>query len=111
MSKSVTVMTIRDMFKKGFAEKYGDVDIINDVTDEFSSAFCGDIEFTEAGVEKYKDILDDEIEIDTEREKGCVLIDKYGDDWECHWDKINELFGDAAGYIADSEYKRLFREV
>lgn len=106
------VIKIRDMFVKDFNDKYGDIDIVNDVTDDYSFAFCGGVELTEAGAEHFKDILDDEITMyGTDYIVGCVLIDKYGDNWEEHWNKIDNLFAAAAGYVSESEYNKYFKEV
>jgi hypothetical protein len=105
-------MKIRDMFTKGFNEKYGDVDIINDVTDEYSYAFCGDIELTEQGKDKYMDILDDEIQLlkmfSDYGYVACAQVDKYGTEWLRHWNRIDELFREAAGYIPQEKYDMYF---
>lgn len=108
-------MKIRDMFTKGFNEKYGDVDITNDVTDEYSDAFCGDMELTSQGKDKYMDILDDEIQlIKMFSDYGyvaCAQVDKYGTAWKRHWNRIGELFEAAAGYIPQEKFVRYFRVV
>ena len=104
-------LTVKDIFSKEFYDKYGDVDVYNDVTDDAFCAFCGGLTLTEYGEQYFADALG--IEITAEGNPyNCIMLklDKYGDDWERYFDNANELFNCAAGYCPCDEYGRLFKE-
>ena len=99
-------MTIRELITLDI-----DIDVCNDVTDDWEIAFVGPVTLTEAGKNYFAEVLD--IECVVEEEKGyptvtTVLVD--GPAWE-HKNRIaEEFFQTAAGYCADSDYRRWFEE-
>lgn len=104
-------MTVKDIFSKAFYERFGDVDVYNDVTDDAFCAFCGGLALTEYGEQYFADALG--IEITAEGNPyNCIMLklDKYGDDWERYFDNANELFNCAAGYCTTDEYGMFFTE-
>lgn len=111
-SGEATQMKIRDMFTASFYEKYGDVDIYNDVTDDMASAFCG-MELTAEGREHFKIVLGVPVEIVSNRYGHDVIckIDDMGDAWEMDWREIAKLFDAAAGYCGVDDYETWFKEI
>ena len=111
-------MTIKDMFTKEFFDKYGDVDVYNDVTDEQAPAFSGML-LTPEGLEHYKDVLELEVEVveDTMYDAPYNYVIVKVDDpyephlWHKYWGLAAELFNDAAGYCAWDDYEKYFIEI
>lgn len=99
-------MTILDMFTAEFNEKYGDVDIYNDVTDEWAPAFCG-LGLTEEGKARFADVLGVKIHLANNGTVECEL-DALGDEWEGSWNEIVLLFEAAAGYVDEETYNKWF---
>jgi len=108
-------MKVRDMFTHEFVEKYGDVDVCNDVTDDMAPAFCGPLLLTEAGEERFGNVLDLKVEmIETQYFYAEVKIEDLcgceEDELET-WDQVVSLFSAAAGYCADDLWSKWFKEV
>ena len=98
-----------DMTVREFLAMEIDVDVVDDVEERVYIAFCGPCKLTKFGEEKFKDILDCTV---TYWEKYCqavINLDKY-EDWEHKLDLAELLFVGFAGYIPDSQYKKLFKE-
>ena len=106
-------MKLRDVFTKEFYEQYGDVDVVNDVTDEMCAAYCGTL-LTEEGEEHFGDILELEVEMfHTDYWYLNLLVDDHdeeSDAWEIRLNKAFDLFNAAAGYCSDSNYDKWFKD-
>lgn len=99
-----TIMTVRE-----FLDMEIDVDVVDDVEERIYIAFCGPCKLTDFGLEKFKPILDCEVEYWENYGQAAILLDKY-EDWEEKLDLAELLFVGFAGYISDKVYKKLFKE-
>lgn len=106
-------MTLRDLFTDyNTYEKYGDMDVYNDTTDEMSACWCGTL-LTYEGATHYDNytqfgkLLDTPIEIKPCDYGYCieVKLDSYPD-YNRRWKYIDHVFCDAAGYMPEDEYDR-----
>lgn len=110
-------MKLIEIFEPWFNEKYGDVDILNDVSDEFACAFCGGVVLNDYAKEKYSDVLQIDVTVVNDvlnRDEYNYLmcrVDALGDNWERMWESIKNLFSDVAGYCSAEEYDKLFIEM
>lgn len=105
-------MTLKDILTLENHDKYGDMDVYNDVTDDYACAWCGTI-CTTYGEGVYHEALDIPAEIRDDNWLGngrkciVVLADQF-EDWEDTWDEASALFTDMAGYIAEEDYVQRF---
>lgn len=106
-------MTLRDLFTdKTLWAKYGDMDIYNDVTDDYFHSWCGTL-LTDYGKEVYAHILDYEIDLQDDNWLGndhkciVVLLDKRPD-WEDRYEEARAFFEDMAGYIPEEDFNKRF---
>ena len=79
--------------------------VIGDVDMPATFCFCDDMKFTDYCMEKYGDLLNSECEVQydaTGRYTDVVIVD-YDDD-----EKGEQFAYALAGYISDTEYKKLF---
>lgn len=79
--------------------------VIGDVDMPATFCFCDDMEFTDYCMEKYGDLLnsDCEVKYDTSGRDTDVVIVDYDDE-----NKGEQFTWAVAGYISDTEYKKLF---
>ena len=94
-----------------FIKQEIDVDVYDDVCESVNIAFCGPVELTEEGKDRFGGILDLKVYIryeDGNPETALLLIGGY-DDWEAKLDIAKEFFDAAAGYCASSDYDRWFK--
>lgn len=79
--------------------------VIGDVDMPATFCFCDDMEFTDYCMEKYGDLLnsDCEVKYDTSGRYTDVVIVDYDDE-----NKGEQFTWAVAGYISDTEYKKLF---
>ena len=105
-------MTLKDILTLENWEQYGDMDVYNDVTDDYACAWCGTI-CTTYGEGVYQSTLDIPAEIRDDNWLGgghkciVVLVDQF-EGWEDKWDEASALFSDMAGYIAEEDYVQRF---
>lgn len=100
---------------KEFLNYDGDIDVVDDVCEELYVCYCGKMILTPEGEEKFKDVLDYDIEIvkgyGTYGYNTAILhIDSPGDEWEAKLNKAKEFFYSLAGYCAADDYDRWFIE-
>lgn len=96
---------------KDFIKLDVDVDIGNDVTDDLWPAFVGPLELTEQGAAEFADVLEYDIDYEDGDPDAAVLLDAPGDEWKKQYVRARKFFCAAAGYCADAEYKKWFKEV
>lgn len=109
-------LKVIDMFERDFWRNNGDVDVYNDVTDEQTAAYCGQVKLTEKAKQKFERALNCDIDVVCSNitpmyNYVIVHVDCFGDDWETVWNEIDDLFNAAAGYCTEDEYDELFEEV
>lgn len=90
-----------------------DIDVYDDVCEELGIAFCGPLELTEKGMEKFGDVLDYEIVINPNSYGGLpaviVHVDDPDDDvWKSRLAKAKEFFESAAGYCPADDFDSWF---
>jgi hypothetical protein len=104
-------MKLKDILTKETYERWGDMDVANDVTDDLAPCWCGTL-LTEYGKSVYKDVL--ELEAEIRPVWGVtgisVNVDHLGDKWEKAWNKADALFTAMAGYIDEDEYNKRFTD-
>ena len=97
-------MKVKDLLKEHIC-----VDVYDDVCEELAIAFVGPAELTEEGKEYFADVL--ELEADLCEAVAILKIDDPDDKvWEARLSRSKELFEGLAGYCAESQYKRWFKE-
>lgn len=79
--------------------------VIGDVDMPATFCFCSDMEFTDYCMEKYGDLLNSECEVkyDTTGRNTDIVIVNYPDE-----NKGEQFTWAVAGYISETEYKKLF---
>ena len=103
-------MTVREFIELWADGTHDDIDVYDNVCEELGIAYCGSIELTKAGEEHFKEVLDYEIEIETNPRYSVAIVDVDKHDWKSRLKKAKEFFYSAAGYCKDSDYKVWFRE-
>ena len=99
-------MKVKDLISKEI-----DIDIVEDVTDDFAIAFCGPLSLTDAGLKEFSDVLEYEVEVDEDNALATVMIDYPIDEvWEHRLSRMQKFFKAAAGYCSETKYKLWFAE-
>lgn len=101
VSKNSTIK-IRDLLSKEI-----DIDVYDDIEERVGIAFCGPKWLKEAGIEKFKDILDIEVEITGE---SALLLIEGEKDEDRKLDLAEEFFNSLAGYCTPEEYSLWFSD-
>ena len=99
-------MKVKDLLKMDI-----EIDVYDDVCEELAICFCAPQEMTEEGMKHFAEVLEYEIDIDTFNDCATVHVD--GDDgngWKKRLRKAEEFFYSAAGYCADTDYRKWFKE-
>lgn len=103
-------MKVRDLLEMEI-----DIDVVDDVCEELYIAFCGPMKLTEAGQEKFREVLDYKVSLHS-RGGGYILATIHVDDdndkvWKRKLRKAIELFHSLAGYCDADDYDKWFVEV
>ena len=98
-----TKTTIEEFLKQDI-----DIDVCDDVEDEFYISFVGPVELTDAGREHFAPVLGLEVSIQEDDSMATVMID--GEDWKKRLAKVRKLFNAAAGYCPAADYEKWFKE-
>lgn len=97
-------MKVKDLISKEI-----DIDIVEDVTDDFAIAFVGPIHLTVAGLKEFSDVLNYEVEVDEDNALATVMIDYPIDEvWEHRLSRMQDFFNAVAGFCSDANYKLWF---
>lgn len=108
-------MKVKDMFTKEFYDKYGSIDVYDDICEELAIGFEGPMLLTDKGKDVFKEVLEDDINvnIDDELYEVMVIIDDLPEGvWQRHLKGLCKLFNGAAGYCTEKEWDEWFiREV
>lgn len=81
-----------------------DIDVVDDVEDDFCIAFCGPLELTDEGAEHFSEVL----------EYPCIVLNQCAvvridfADWKRRLRLVKEFFCAAAGYCLEEDYERWF---
>lgn len=106
-------MKLKDILTSKTWNQYGDMDVINDVVDEFHPAWCGQY-CTEEGEKVFKEALELEAEIwnaGTQKYpeyRIMVHIDGPEGVWQKRRRIVSKLFSDMCGYCTCEEYDKWF---
>lgn len=84
-----------------------DVDVCDDYMDDLDVAFCPPICLTEAGREKFKDILDLDVRVNKSHSYALVLIDDKENCGYLHKMLVDFVWS-LAGYCSDSDWNKWF---
>ena len=99
-------MKVKDLIKQEI-----DIDVYDDVCEELGIAFCGPMVLTEQGKEHFAEVLDYDISFVNGGDVACVNVDAPEGIWQKRLKKAMEFFEAAAGYCADKDYRKWFKEV
>ena len=85
-----------------------DIDVYDDVCEELGIAFCGPLELTTEGSDHFSEVLDYDITV----HDHCAIVSVDGPEgvWQGRLKKAEEFFYAAAGYCADSDFQKWFKE-
>lgn len=97
------VMTVGE-----FLELECDIDIYDNVDERLGIAYCGPMELTEAGVDKFGPVLDLLVHINWS--ENIAVLDVGHDAWLTKLNLAKELFDGLAGYCAESDYDKWFHD-
>ena len=100
-------MTVKDLL----AIKDIDIDVYDNYCEDLGIAYCG-TQLTEEGKEKYKEILELEIELDLKNDIAVVIIDiPERTEKECNrlLKKACNMFNGMAGYCDEEYYNKYFK--
>ena len=105
-------MKLKDILTTEVWNKYGDMDVVNDVIDDYFPAWCGNT-LTAEGLEHYKEALELEADIwgDETYAQIHVRVDSPDEKtWKRNYRMARDLFSDMCGYCTEEEYNRWFKE-
>ena len=94
-----------------------DIDVYDDVCEELGVAFCGPLELTPDGEKKFAEVMDYDIEIHPAPAGygyGCAIVavdDPDEKTWKRKLRMAENFFYSAAGYCADEDFQKWFKEV
>lgn len=95
---------------KDFINIEEDIDVYDNVCEELGIAFCGPLELTEEGEKEFAEVMEYEIEISRGPRYSVAVVDIDCPDWKRKLRKAKEFFYSAAGYCADEDYEKWFKE-
>ena len=90
-----------------------EIDVYDDVCEELGICFCAPQELTEDGYQHFAEVLEYPIKINTTGQFPVAIVCIDGEDgngWKKRLRKAEEFFYSAAGYCADSDYQKYFKE-
>lgn len=91
-----------------------EVDVYDDVCEELAICFCGPVELTDEGRAHFEVALNLDIEVDYSGDITTALChvddEFFPDNVQFKLDKAMEFFYAAAGYCADADYRKWFKE-
>ena len=93
---------------KDLLEQDVDIDVYDDVCDDLAIAFCGPMELTDEGKERFKTALELPIHLCTD----YVLVEVDDEDENVMWDRLNnakELFEGMAGFCSEENWNKWFK--
>lgn len=81
-----------------------DIDVCDNICEDLYIAFVGPLKLTKEGQERFKNILDVEVEMFD----YCAIIKLDEENWRSQLDDACTLFHSAAGYCSSSTYDKWF---
>ena len=96
-------MKVRDLIEQNI-----DIDVYDDVCESLAICFCGALKLTEEGMKEFGEVLDYTVEL--HNDCATVCIDDEEGVWQKKLRKAKRFFESAAGYCADSDYQKWFKE-
>ena len=100
-------MKLKDILTKETYYKFGDMDVVDDVIDDFYPAWCGNV-FTEEGKAHFAKALEIDAEIRPIWGMVGIMCKIDGPDWKEKRKLLMELFDSLCGYCSCEEYDRWF---
>lgn len=85
-----------------------DIDVYDNVVEELAIAFCGPLKLKPEGKRKFAEVL--EYDIESDPKYGTAIVNVDFDDWKDRLKKAKEFFYAAAGYCADEDWNKWFKE-
>lgn len=87
-----------------------DIDVYDNVVEEIGIAFCGPLKLTAEGKRHFAEVLEYDIAVD--EKNCCAVIDIDGPEgvWQKRLKKAKEFFFAAAGYCAETDWDKWFKE-
>lgn len=94
-------MKVKDLIQQDI-----DIDVYDDVCEELGIAFCGPLELTEHGAQKFAEVLNYEVQL--HNDCAIVCVDAPEGEWQRRLRKAKKFFYAAAGYCAEEDYNNWF---
>ena len=88
------------------------IDVYDSVCEELGIAFDGPLVLTDAGMQKFSEVLDYEVSLVNSGPYMNAIVDVDGPEgvWQKRLRKAKEFFDSAAGYCAWDDYEKWFKE-
>ena len=102
-------MKLKDILTTETWDKFGDMDVYNDVTDSEYPAWCGTI-FTKEGREHFAEALELEADIRVVWGYPSIVVLTDGENWKHNNALVRDLFDDMGGFCTEEEYERWFTD-
>ena len=102
-------MKVREFIK---IEK--DIDVYDDVCEELGIAFCGPMELTSEGEKEFAEVMDYDITVESDGRYANATVHVDDPDektWKHKLRMAENFFYSAAGYCADEDFRKWFKEV
>lgn len=105
-------MTVREFIERWADGTQDDIDVYDNVCEELGIAFCTGIDLTAEGKKQFAEVLDYNIEIVEDPFCPVAVVDVNGPEgvWQKKLRNAKKFFYAAAGYCADEDYQRWFKE-
>lgn len=102
-------MTVAEFLELWADGEHEDIDVYDNVCEELAIAYCG-TQLTEAGKEQFKEVLEYEIEVDTDPRwaQATVDVDEAEGVWQHKLAQASALFYSMAGYCKDTDWNKWF---
>ena len=103
-------MTVGDFIEMWADGTHEDIDVKDNVCEELYIAYDG-TQLTKTGKEHFKEVLEYEIDVDTDPRWPEAVIDVDGDEgvWQHKLAQASALFYSMAGYCKDTDWDKWFK--
>ena len=102
-------MKLKDILTRKVYEEYGDMDVVDDVIDDFYPAWCGG-GFTKEGYRHFAEALEIDAEIRPIWGNPGIMCHIDGPDWMHKRKLLAQLFSDLCGYCTVDESELWFTD-
>ena len=102
-------MTVKEFVELWADGTHEDIDVYDNVCELLAIAYCG-TQLTKAGEEHFKEVLDYEILVMPVHNIAVIDVDGPEGVWQKKLKIAKEFFYSAAGYCAETDYDKWFKD-